>query len=205
MASRFGFSGWQSRLEAMDACEAALEWCADQTSLAAAWRACSSGDWLLWLLGRSDLRESRAVFLGCIDEIVGTLLTRKIGSASQRAALADALGLASFWASGTLAPRDLERGCDPDRVIDTEKDPLICRIMLEIGNLPYCGNPTGGVRADVSHDVGSIIAMLVAQVIAVQTPDRHGYPRARAESLAASAAIVRRHFPSPPLIDGLEP
>lgn len=200
-------ASWQQQLDRMDACDAALEWCADKSTLAEAWRDCQNGDWLLWLLGRSDLRTRRVPFVACIGEIVSQLTMHSTAiSMAQRSALSDAMGLATMWAGGTVTPRELERACDPDRWDDADKEPLLCRILLEIGHLPYCGNPDEPrLWSDACHDTGSIIAMLVAQLLALEAPGRHEYPIARAQTLAKLADIVRAFFPAPPVVSGLEP
>lgn len=41
---------WIQRLARLYACKPALRWCRKQSSLYAAWRHCSRGDWLDWLL-----------------------------------------------------------------------------------------------------------------------------------------------------------
>ena len=45
-------SHWSRKLQAIGACLDAVEWARTQPSLAAAWRTCERGDWMLWLAGR---------------------------------------------------------------------------------------------------------------------------------------------------------
>ena len=58
---------WSTQLDAMGACSDAVAWARTQPSLAAAWRTCKRGDWMLWLAGRrigtSGSRAHRRVVL----------------------------------------------------------------------------------------------------------------------------------------------
>jgi len=46
------------RLSKMNACTAAVEWCAAYPTLQRAWDACPDGQWMLWLLGDTARRDS---------------------------------------------------------------------------------------------------------------------------------------------------
>lgn len=44
---------WSEELSALGACGDAVRWCRTQKSLKAAWKNCTRGDWMLWLIGRT--------------------------------------------------------------------------------------------------------------------------------------------------------
>ena len=43
---------WTDRLTALGACSDAVAWARDYPTAAAAWAACTRGDWMLWIMGR---------------------------------------------------------------------------------------------------------------------------------------------------------
>ena len=43
---------WSDALRWLDACEAGIEWAATQPDAETAWRTCTRGDWMMWLIGR---------------------------------------------------------------------------------------------------------------------------------------------------------
>jgi hypothetical protein len=45
-------STWHTHLQALGACEDAMQWAKGFTSFDDAWKACPRGDWMLWLLGK---------------------------------------------------------------------------------------------------------------------------------------------------------
>lgn len=56
------------RLEALDACSAAIGWTQEHGgTLAELFRDCRRGDWMAWYLGRSKLRKSPAYLLALAD------------------------------------------------------------------------------------------------------------------------------------------
>jgi len=64
---------WSSELEALDACEEAVEFAREYPSLRAAWTACERPDWMLWLLAKSlpddPTTTARRKFAGCVNAI----------------------------------------------------------------------------------------------------------------------------------------
>ena len=43
---------WSDALRGLGACDDGIEWAATQPDAETAWRTCTRGDWMLWLLGR---------------------------------------------------------------------------------------------------------------------------------------------------------
>jgi hypothetical protein len=41
------------KLQEMNACQEAVDWCQDYEGLEAAWLACERADWMLWLIGKT--------------------------------------------------------------------------------------------------------------------------------------------------------
>ena len=58
-----------AKLEQMNACPAAVEWCRSYGTLQKAWDVCKRGDWMLWLCARVGLDEERhkAIVLAACD------------------------------------------------------------------------------------------------------------------------------------------
>ena len=65
-------SHWTSALRNLRACREAVAWCETQPDLATAWATCESGDWLLWLVGRTTTSapwsEERKPLVRCAVE-----------------------------------------------------------------------------------------------------------------------------------------
>ncbi len=45
---------WIDKLVSLNACGEAVAWCRTRNSLADAWKHCTRGDWMLWLIGKTD-------------------------------------------------------------------------------------------------------------------------------------------------------
>ena len=48
---------WSKKLEKLGACEDAVDWASQVSSLGEAWDSCERADWLLWLVARTSRRE----------------------------------------------------------------------------------------------------------------------------------------------------
>ena len=48
---------WSEKLVALNACTDAVAWARKQASAAIAWKECRHGDWMLWLIGRTEAGE----------------------------------------------------------------------------------------------------------------------------------------------------
>ena len=48
---------WSTSLATMRACADAVRWAQTQESIEAAWAVCDRGDWMLWLLSRTNVGE----------------------------------------------------------------------------------------------------------------------------------------------------
>ena len=44
---------WTTKLQKLNACKEAVEWCQDYDSIKDAWQACKRGDWMLWLIDKT--------------------------------------------------------------------------------------------------------------------------------------------------------
>src|SRR3990172_4128216 len=56
---------WTDELVKMDACAEAVEWARTQPSLARAWRVCPRGDWMLWLAEKRHVDRKRLTWVAC--------------------------------------------------------------------------------------------------------------------------------------------
>ena len=59
---------WTAKLRRLGACEEAVAWAQNYTSLGLAWKACERGDWMLWLLDRfseSQEQHQQIVLAAC--------------------------------------------------------------------------------------------------------------------------------------------
>ena len=98
------------RLDALGACEDAIDWVADEghRSLAAAWAACPRGDWMLWLAARlagkpDSVAGRRAIRAGaaCVRATLSRFRIRE-----ERDAVAAALAETERWLAGGPAPTE---------------------------------------------------------------------------------------------------
>ena len=98
------------RLDALGACEDAIDWVADEghRSLAAAWAACPRGDWMLWLAARlagkpGSVAGRRAIRAGaaCVRSTLSRFRIRE-----ERDAVAAALAETERWLDGGPAPTE---------------------------------------------------------------------------------------------------
>lgn len=71
---------WSSKLVKMEACIEAVDWAKTQPSLAAAWRTCKRGDWMIW-------------FARMCNEKAGSMAHRRV----VKAAVACVRQALSFW------------------------------------------------------------------------------------------------------------
>ena len=64
---------WSKKLEALNACEEAVEFARQHRSLLSAWNDCECPDWMLWLISKSlpddPTTPSRRKFSGCVNAI----------------------------------------------------------------------------------------------------------------------------------------
>ena len=67
---------WTNALVKLNACNEAVEWAKTQPSLAAAWKNCKRGDWMMWLLGRTckggAWSDERKPIVACAAECAST-------------------------------------------------------------------------------------------------------------------------------------
>lgn len=85
----------RKHLENMHACEDAVEWASEQSSLRQAWRVCKRGDWMLWYAARVGMDHKRLVWVACQ---CARLALKHVPDGEERPR--KAIELAERWASG---------------------------------------------------------------------------------------------------------
>jgi hypothetical protein len=56
---------WHAQLTKHHACEEAIEWAKPYKTFTAAWNACERGDWMLWLVAKSEVDCKAVVLAAC--------------------------------------------------------------------------------------------------------------------------------------------
>ena len=177
------------KLKQLNACEDAVDWCANYPSLEEAWQACHRGDWMLWLIARVNPGEP------------GSRKRRKIARAA-----ADCAEL--------VLPIYEERYPDndsPRKAIEAAKrgDPDECRAAVAAAFAAAAdADASAAAYADADAD---------ASAAAYAAADAAAYADAYADAFAAAAFaadaaaadarenthkrcadIVRKNYPNPP-------
>ena len=69
---------WHEKLKEINACNDAQKWAKDYTTIDTAWAACERGDWMLWLIGKTDKSkpwsDERKPLVLCSCEVARTSL-----------------------------------------------------------------------------------------------------------------------------------
>jgi hypothetical protein len=96
---------FKDRLKNLKACSAAIEWVGSRTA-ASAWKECKRGDWILWLIDKSNPKITLAMrrkLVLCACDIAETSL-KHVPAGEKRPA--EALRVARAWARGEKVSLD---------------------------------------------------------------------------------------------------
>jgi hypothetical protein len=95
---------WTTWLTEMNACRDAVQWAQAYPTFADAWAACSRGDWMLWLVGRTLGREpesaGRRRLVACACQCARLALPHRAAGETR---LLQVIEMAERWASGDPA------------------------------------------------------------------------------------------------------
>lgn len=94
---------FKDKLEKLKACNSAIDWVGDKT-VTQAWKDCKRGDWMLWLIDKSNPEITLALrrkLVMCACEIAETSL-KYLPKEEKRPA--EALNVARAWARGEKVP-----------------------------------------------------------------------------------------------------
>ena len=171
---------WSDRLP-KNACADAVRWAKTQPTAAEAWKNCTRGDWMLWILGRLSDRPGstarRKLALCCCDCAETVRHLWPTGDTRP----AEALRVTRAWATRT-----------PGVTIDDVR--AAAEAAWSAGAAAWSAGAAAGSAGAAGAAAGA-----VAGAVATRAAEAAGAV-ARAASLRSSADIVRRYYPRPPRV-----
>lgn len=177
---------WTDDLVRLGACPPAVEWAKDYASLDEAWAVCDRGDWMLWLAGcvgggsGSDTRRQLTLAAcGCARLLLADFEAVFPGDTRPRTAIETA----ERWARG-------EAGVSLAAV----------RTAADATYATYAAAAYAAYAATESAattTAASAAAYVAARIARIA-------PAAKQRALRDCADIVRRHYPTPPVIRGVK-
>jgi len=187
-------SHWSRKLQAIGACLDAVEWARTQPSLAAAWRTCERGDWMLWLAGRrivtaGSLSHRRVVkaAASCARLALPIYEARRPNDKRPRAAIL----AAEQWARVPSEANKQKASADADAAYDA------AYAAASAAAAAYAAASDAAAAYAAAYAAASAAA--AAADAAADAADADAADAARKRSLSRSAAIVRRIVPCPRL------
>ena len=161
----------------MNACEEAVEWAKTQPSAKVAWAKCERGDQMLWLLGKlsgPSESDSRKKLVLCACECARLALPLVPPTKSQPRI---AVETAETWASGGSATLDDVRAAS--------------------AAADAASASAAAAFAAASASAAADAASAFASADAADADARKG-------TLSKCADIVRKHYPQPPQLEGMQ-
>jgi hypothetical protein len=181
----------QKKLHRLGACQGAIDWLGDRDA-ATAWRECQRGDWMLWILGRlagPPMSEARRplVLAACECARLGLPHVPKHETRSLAA-----IELAERWAKGDelVTERQLRKAAYGAY---TAADVAYTDAYLI--SITAASAASAAAAADAAY------AASAASAATATASEAAAYAAsARGETLARCADIVRKHYPTPPVL-----
>ncbi len=176
-------------LQALGACDEAVEWAGKQESAATAWRDCQRGDWMLWLLGKlsgkpDSVKRRKLVLCACE---CARLSLKYVKRGEERPRIA--IETAEKWARGDGPTLDDVRAAADAAYADAAAayaaDAAAAYAAADAADAAYAD-------ADAAYAAANAAAYAAAA------------DAARTKTLAVCADIVRKHYPKAPRIAGVK-
>lgn len=174
----------QTKLRQLNACDDAIEWLGER-SAEQAWAECERGDWMLWLIGKIEGKYTPAMRL-CACEIVRTQL-HLVPAGEERPRIA--IETAERYASGNATADELqEASVAAEAAADTaaeaaEAAAWVAKAAAEAAVAAVWATEAAGAAAETAADAAEAAVWVTEATV-----------------LKSFADIVRKHFPTPPVI-----
>jgi hypothetical protein len=187
------------KLRRMGACSEACEWLALVNGRTAAriWKECERGDWMLWLLGRLagpvhsvSRRKLVLCALGCAE-----LAFPLVKVAALLAELRDAAALLRRYAESEAAAP-----AAADAELDRARDALWAVRRKAAADAAAAAAADAAAAAAAYAVAAAAAYAVVAAAAAADAAAVAADAAARSEMRLKCAAVVRRHFPKPPVL-----
>jgi hypothetical protein len=169
---------WSDGLARINACSDAIKWASTQPDLDTAWRECKRGDWMLWLIGKTNpsapWSDERKPIVACCVEIAATTL--KYCDDDTIMAAIWCIDAAERWTRGEAKQDEVEAS--------------------------YAASDSAYAAASSSaaSSAAAYAAASSAYAATISSASAVSASAASAKSLSQAAKIVRKHFPNPPKI-----
>jgi hypothetical protein len=173
---------WSDALLPLRPCAEAVVWCRTQPDAETAWAACERPDWLFWLLGRTGA-ERRLLVLAACDCAEPALVHVPAGEDRPRLAIETARA----WARGEATIEEVRRA-------------------RQAAAAAYAAAYAAAAAAAYAADAAAAAAYAAASAVAAYAAAAAAaaaaaYADARRASRLRSCEAIRRHFPSPPVLE----
>jgi len=165
-------------LRRLDACDEAIEWYGDRDS-EDAWRDCQHGDWMLWIASKIGVDRKRIVMASC-DCVEPALQFVPDGEDRPRAAI----DTARAWCRGAATDEEVRAAA---AAADAAADAADAASATAAASAAAAAAAAYAYAYYAAHAANAASVAVCADATAAYA--------ARTQSLAASAAIVRRHIP----------
>jgi hypothetical protein len=189
---------WSKKLEALYACREAVEYAKTKPSLAAAWRDCERGDWMLWLVGKSAGRgdsPSRKRLVGAVVDCAA--LARKFTSGETRRTFDRCQRTTRRYLNGEASLSEV-------RVAASAAYAAAYDAYAAANAAADAASATASATYAAAYADAATAAYAAAAASATYAAAYAANADARVRILKRCAAIVRKHCPKPPRLRGAE-
>ena len=186
------------QIAAMGACPNALDWLdgAKHSTLQEAWNACFRADWMLWLFGHGQAVPREKLVLCACDIAETVLIHIPAGEDRPRTAIETA----RRWARGEASIEEVR---------SAHADAFAAYVHATIGAAAGAAAAAAVHATRTAYTLAHSDAAVQAANYTTEAAGAAAYAAygatltdAAADADAASADIVRRHFPAPPELTG---
>jgi hypothetical protein len=197
---------WTDALIKLEACYAAVEWASTKPDLATAWRECKRGDWMLWLLGKTDRSEpwseGRKPLVRCALECAAEAAPYEGDGEAGRAA-AECRRTVLAWTRGEATREEVNaaRGAAANAANAANAYSAVYAAYAAYGAAYAAYGAAANAVFAATYAADAYAEGVYETTYSVASAGTDTAYADHDRVLARCADIVREHYPDPPAID----